>query len=58
MLDKIMVYLPVALTVIGAASVAVKAIAPLTKTKVDDKLGGALTKLVNLLGKLALNPKA
>lgn len=43
------------LSFIGGASVAVKAIAPLTESKLDDKLSGVLTKVHNLLSKLALN---
>ena len=46
-----------ALAVVGGASVLVLAIAPLTKTKADDKLGAALKAVHNLLGKVALNPK-
>lgn len=49
--------LTVALTVVGAASVAVKAIAPLTKTRIDDWVGGALSWVHNLLQKIALNPQ-
>lgn len=52
-----MTVLTIVLTVVGAASVAVKAFAPLTKTTVDDKLGGALSWIHNLLSKIALNPK-
>ena len=48
--------LTVVLAVIGGASVVVKAVAPLTNTTVDDKLGGALTWLYNLLSRIALNP--
>lgn len=43
------------LAVIGGASVAVKLIAPLTSTKLDDKLAGILSKVHSLLSKLALN---
>ncbi len=57
MLSKIVEYIPMALAIIGAASVAVKTIAPLTDTKFDDKLGGWLTKISDLISKVALNPK-
>lgn len=43
--------------VISGASVAVHMIAPLTESKFDDKLDGALSKLRGLLEKLALNKK-
>jgi hypothetical protein len=52
-----MTLLTVVLTVVGAASVAVKLIAPLTATKTDDKVAGWLDKVVAVLSKLALNPK-
>jgi hypothetical protein len=47
-----------ALVIVGSASVLVRGIAPLTKTKLDDKLGSALSTLHGLLGKVALNPDA
>ena len=47
-----------ALAIVGGASALVLAVAPLTKTKVDDKLGGALSALHGLLSKVALNPKS
>lgn len=43
--------------IVGGASALVLAVAPLTKTKVDDKLGGLLNKLHGLLSKVALHPK-
>ncbi len=46
-----------ALAVVGGASALVRAVAPLTKTKVDDKLAGALSFLHKLLSKVALNGK-
>jgi len=49
--------LTVVLTAVGGASVVVKAIAPLTNTKIDDWVGGALSWIHNLLSKIALNPK-
>ncbi len=57
MLSKLMEYIPTALAIIGAASVMVKTIAPLTDTKFDDKLAGWISKAAALLGKVALNPK-
>lgn len=52
-------YLPTALTVVAAviagASVALKAIAPLTKTVKDDRVLALLTKAAALLEKLSLN---
>jgi hypothetical protein len=46
-----------ALLVVGAASVFVKTVAPLTKWTGDDKLGRALDKILAWAGMLALNPK-
>ncbi len=43
------------LAVVGGASVAVKLVAPLTKTKVDDKLAGWLSKIEAVLKTIALN---
>lgn len=43
-------------TVVLGASLAVKAIAPFTKTDKDDRAAGWLTKVHALLSKLALNP--
>jgi len=43
------------LAVIGGASAAVKVIAPLTDSKLDDKLAGWLSKAHSFLSKLALN---
>lgn len=40
------------LMVLGGLVVLVKMLAPLTETKVDDKLAGALTKAVDFLKKL------
>lgn len=45
------------LLVVGAASVFVKTIAPLTKWTGDDKLGRFLDRVLGLAGRLALNPK-
>ena len=45
------------LTVIGAASVAAAAIAPLTKTDKDDKIARLLKKAHAVLSKLAFNPR-
>lgn len=58
MIDKLLEYLPTALAIVGAASVAVRAIAPITATKLDDKLAGVISKVHSLLSKLALNPKS
>lgn len=57
-MENLYLYLTAALAVVGAASVAAAAIAPLTKTKVDDKVAGVLSKVHGLLSKLALNPKS
>ncbi len=46
-----------ALVAVGAASVFVKTIAPLTKWTGDDRLGRWLDKLLAFAGALALNPK-
>ncbi len=46
-----------ALLVVGAASVFVKTLAPLTKWTGDDKIGRALDKVLSWAGRLALNPK-
>jgi hypothetical protein len=43
-------------TVVMAASVAVKAIAPFTKNEKDDKAAAVLDKIYNWLSKIALNP--
>lgn len=43
-------------SVVMGASLAVKAIAPLTKTDKDDRAASWLTKVYTLLSKLALNP--
>ncbi len=45
------------LLVVGAASVFVKTVAPLTKWTGDDKFGAALDKVLAWAGFLALNPK-
>lgn len=42
--------------VVAGASLAVKAIAPLTETDKDDKVSVWLDKVHSLLSKLALNP--
>lgn len=57
-LDNWMTVLVVILTVIGAASVVVKAIAPLTASKTDDKVAGWLDKVHAWLSRVALNPQA
>ena len=44
-------------SIIGAASMAVAAIAPLTKTDTDDKVLSILSRAHKWLSKLALNPK-
>jgi hypothetical protein len=46
-----------ALSVVGAASVFVKTVAPLTKWTGDDKVGAFLDKVLKWAGFLALNPK-
>lgn len=51
------VLLTSALAVVGGASVAVKAIAPLTATKWDDKLSGWLTKVHGWMSVVALKKK-
>lgn len=60
-MDTVLEYGPVILTwalvIIGGASTLAAGIAPLTETKWDDKLAGFLSKLKNILDKLALNPK-
>lgn len=43
------------LTIIGGASVIVKAIAPLTRTESDNKLVGLLEKIQAWFAKLSLN---
>jgi hypothetical protein len=43
-----------ALAFVGGCAALAKVVAPLTDTKVDDKLAGALSKLYGLLSKLAL----
>lgn len=59
MLDTILNHkleiLTVALAVIGAASVCLNVLAPLTKNKVDDRAAGLLKALVGALEKLSLN---
>lgn len=49
--------LSTALTVVGAASVFVKTVAPLTKWTGDDKAGRFLDRLLGWAGFLAMNPK-
>lgn len=60
-LDWITSNAPLVLTwivaVVGIASFATKAVAPLTETKLDDKLAGFFSKLQSILDKLALNSK-
>jgi hypothetical protein len=46
-----------ALVVVGAASLFVKTVAPLTKWAGDDKLAALLDKVLAFAAKLALNPK-
>ena len=46
-----------ALLVVGAASLFVKTVAPLTKWTGDDKVGRFLDRLLSWAGRLALNPK-
>lgn len=46
-----------ALVIVGAASVFVKTVAPLTKWAGDDKLAAYLDKVLSFAGRLALNPK-
>jgi hypothetical protein len=48
--------LSTALTVVGAASVFVKTVAPLTKWTGDDKFGAFLEKVLRWVGAIALNP--
>lgn len=43
-------------TVVMSAAIAVKAIAPFTKTDKDDRAAGWLSKVHVFLSKLALNP--
>lgn len=45
------------LMLVGGASILVKLIAPLTKTKVDDKAASLLDRVKSFLEKLALNGK-
>jgi hypothetical protein len=58
LVENWMTVLVTVLTIIGAASVAVKAIAPFTKTSADDKFASFLDKLAAFLGRVALNPTA
>ena len=53
-------YAPFALAALGGLVVALAAIAPMTKTKADDKLLGALTKLQGALSWLLvkITPRA
>lgn len=44
-------------TVVMGASIAVRAIAPLTATDKDDRVASWLGKVHGFLGRLALNPK-
>ena len=48
----LMVVVQGVLMVLGGAVVLLKLVAPLTKTKVDDKVLGLFTKLENLLKKI------
>lgn len=43
-------------SVIGGASIMVKAIAPFTKNTTDDKAASALDRVAKWLSKIALNP--
>lgn len=52
-----MKYLEIALVVVGVASVGAAGLAPLTSTKLDDKLAGLLSKLKKVLDGVALNLK-
>lgn len=56
MLDKIALYLPLVLAVVGAASVLVHALEPLIKWAGLGKIARGLEALQAFLGKLALNP--
>ena len=47
----------IAVVVVGAASVVAVAVAPLTDTKIDDKLAGIFSKAKKLLDAVALNLK-
>lgn len=47
----------IVMVVVGVASVAAAALAPLTDTKLDDKAAGLLGKLKKLLDAVALNLK-
>lgn len=58
LVDNWMTVVVTLLTIIGAASVMVKAIAPFTKTTKDDAVAGWLDKLAAFLGRVALNPAA
>jgi len=62
MIDSLMMYIPIILAVIGAASALAAGLAPLVKSpEWRARLGFATTALdmvYRLLGKLALNPKA
>lgn len=49
MLDKIVDLVPVVLTVLGGLIVALAAVAPLTKSEVDNKILAGLRKLVAVL---------
>lgn len=64
MLDKLIAYLPLLLAIIGAASVAAKALKPaveMTKNKWDNKIVAAIVKVADFILKaldgVALNPK-
>lgn len=46
----------VALSVVGGASIMVKAIAPYTSTTSDDEVAGWLDKVHGWLSRIALNP--
>lgn len=53
-----LVLIMVATSVVGGASMIVKAIAPLTKSNLDNRIVKWLDKLHSLLSKVALNPPA
>jgi hypothetical protein len=57
LLDNKLVVLQAVSYVVAGASAAALLLAPLTKTKADDKVAGALSKLRNLLLRLGLNQK-
>lgn len=57
MIEYIPQYAQILVTVIGACSLAARAIAPMTKTKLDDRAANWLSRLLVVFATFGLHPK-